>query len=86
MLRSTVKAVLASAITASALVHIIAAQPVVLEGSGPKASVEGLPTEWRLILGWPNSTLIAREHPASTAWMGCASSQAYGLLCCASIM
>lgn len=63
------KTVLAWAITAWATLRVTDAQPVVLEGSGPKASVEGLPTEWRLILGWPNSTLIKREHPALTTSM-----------------
>jgi hypothetical protein len=35
----------------------VAAQPVVLEGAGQLACVNGLRCEWKLVLGWPNTTV-----------------------------
>jgi hypothetical protein len=55
-----------TAVTALSLISCIGGQPVALEGAGPRASVAGLPFEWRIVLGWPNSTLAKRTPSSKT--------------------
>ncbi len=50
----------------------VAAQPVVLEGEGQLACVNGLRCEWKLVLGWPNTTVTqgtgAEQRHACRTW------------------